>query len=138
MKIKVLLIMPNKEVQVVKIPANHNFIKNFIGDKIYRVYLSENIAMILNKNASIDEFNRILNSNIILGNFLIVSIKNNHMVSLKKKEIRKYINMFKLRKHQKKVERCKVRYLEEYYSNIKNMKQRNAEKNKKDIFNIAA
>lgn len=138
MKIKVLLVMPGKEVQTVRIPASIKYIKAFIGDELYRVKLNENTVLIANKNAKIDEFNRILGGNIILGTFLIVSIKNNRRVSMKKKDIRKFINMFKLRKHQRKVDIYKDEYLEEYYSNQRIMKQKNAERNKREIFNIAA
>lgn len=138
MKIKVLLVMPGKEVQIVKIPASIKFIKAFIGDELYRIKLNENTVLIANKNAKIDEFNRILGSNILLGNFIIVSSKNNRRVSMKKKDIRKFTNMFKLRKHQKKVDSYKEEYLEEYYSNQRIMKQKNAERNKREIFNIAA
>ena len=138
MKIKVLLVMPNKEVQVVKIPASTKFIKAFIGDDLYRVKLNETTVLIANKNAKVDEFNRILGENILLGIFLIVSIKNNHRVSMKKKDIRKFTNMFKLRKHQRKVELYKDEYLEEYYINQRIMKQKNAERNKREIFKMAA
>lgn len=138
MKIKVLLVMPNKEVQVVKIPASTKFIKAFIGDDLYRVKLNETTVLIANKNAKVDEFNRILGENILLGIFLIVSIKNNHSVSMKKKDIRKFTNMFKLRKHQRKVELYKDEYLEEYYTNQRIMKQKNAERNKREIFKMAA
>lgn len=138
MKIKVLLVMPNKEVQVVKIPACTKFIKAFIGDDLYRVKLNETTVLIANKNAKVDEFNRILGENILLGIFLIVSIKNNHRVSMKKKDIRKFTNMFKLRKHQRKVELYKDEYLEEYYTNQRIMKQKNAERNKREIFKMAA
>lgn len=138
MKIKVLLVMPNKEVQVVRIPASIKFIKAFIGDELYRIKLSETAVLIANKNAKVDEFNRILGGNIILGSFLIVSIKNNRRVSMKKKDIRKFTNMFKLRKHQKKVDIYKDEYLEEYYSNQRIMKQKNRERNKREIFNLAA
>lgn len=130
MKIKSLLVMPNKEVQVVRIPANIKFIKAFIGNELYRIKLNETTALIANKNASVDEFNRILEGNILLGTFLIVSIKNNRKVSMRKKEIRKFTNMFKLRKHQKKVNIYKNEYLEEYYSKQRIMKQKNAERNK--------
>ena len=130
--------MPGKEVQAVKIPASIKYIKAFIGDELYRVKLNENTVIIANKNAKIDEFNRILGGNILLGTFIIVSIKNNRRVSMKKKDIRKFTNMFKLRKHQKKVDIYKDEYLEEYYSNQRIMKQKNAERNKREIFNIAA
>lgn len=137
MKIKVLLVMPNKEVQVVRIPANIKFIKAFIGKNLYRIKLNDRNIIISNKNAGIDEFNRILGGNILLGAFLIVSIKNNRRVSIKKKDIRKYTNMFKLRKHQRKIDIYKDEYLEEYYSNQRVMKQKNREQNKREIFNIA-
>ena len=138
MKIKVLLVMPNKEVQVIRIPANIKFIKAFIGDELYRIKLNENALLLANKNAGLDEFNRILGGNIILGPFLIVSIKNNHRMSMKKKDIRKFTNMFKLRKHQKKVDMYKDEYLEEYYSNQRTMKRKNRKINKREIFNLAA
>ena len=76
MKIKSLLVMPGKEVQIVKIPASIKYIKAFIGEELYKVKLNENTLLIANKNAKIDEFNRILGTNILLGTFLIVSIKN--------------------------------------------------------------
>ena len=138
MKIKVLLVMPGKEVQIVKIPASIKYIKAFIGEELYKVKLNENTLLIANENATIDEFNRILGGDILLGTFFIISIKNNRRVSMKKKDIRKYTNMFKLRKHQKKIESYKEEYLEEYYSNQRIMKQKNAERNKKEIFSIAA
>lgn len=138
MKIKVLLVMPNKEVQVIKIPGSIKFIKSFIGENLYRIKLNNRNIIIANKNASIDEFNRILGGNILLGSFLIVSIKNNRRVSIKKKDIRKYTNMFKLRKHQRKIEIYKDEYLEEYYSNQRIMKEKNREQNKREIFNLAA
>lgn len=138
MKIKSLLVIPGKEVQIVKIPASIKYIKAFIGEELYKVKLNENTLLIANKNAKIDEFNRILGTNILLGTFLIVSIKNNRRISMRKKDIRKFTNMFKLRKHQKKVEAYKEEYLEEYYTNQRIMKQKNAERNKREIFKIAA
>lgn len=138
MKIKVLLVMPGKEVQIAKIPASIKYIKSFIGEELYRIKLNENTMLIADKNAKVDDFNRILAGNIILGTFLIVSIKNNRRTSMKKKDIRKFCNMFKLRKHQKKVNICREEYLEEYYSNQRKMKQKNAKRNKEQIFKIAA
>lgn len=138
MRIKVLLVMPGKEVQTIKIPASVKFIKSFIGEELYRIKLNENTVILANKNPKIDEFNRIIGENILLGTFIIVSIKKNHRVSMKKKDIRKFYNMFKLRKHQKKIDRYKEEYLENYYTNQKIMKQKNAEKNEKEIIKLAA
>lgn len=138
MKIKVLLVIPGKEVQTVRIPASIKFIKSFIGENLFRIKLDENTVLIANKNAKFDDFNRIFKGNIILGTFLIISIKNNRRVSMKKKTIRKYTNMFKIKKHQKKIDIYKDEYLEEFYSNQRKMKQKNAKRNKEEIFKIAA
>ena len=129
MKIKVLLVMPGKEPQIVRIPASIKYIKSFIGENLYRIKLSENTTLIANRDANMADFNRMLGDKIILGTFFVVS---------KKKDIRKYTNMFKLRKHQKKIDIYREDYLEEYYSNQRKMKQKNAKRNKEQIFKIAA
>lgn len=138
MKIKVLLVMPNKEVQIVKIPTSTKFIKSFIGDNLFTIKLGENTIVIANKNAQFDEFNRIVGGNILLGTFLVVSLKKNRKVSMKKRDIKRYNNMFKLKKHQHKIEIYKNAYLEEYYLNQRKTKRQNAEITKREIFNIAA
>ena len=138
MWIKVLLVIPNQEVQVVKIPPSLKFIKSFIGENLFRLKLSKNTLLIANKNANIEDFNRIVGGNIILGTFLVISIKNNCRVSMKKKDVRRYTNMFKLRKHKRKIDMYKEEWLEEYYSKQRERKQKNAERNKKEIFKKAA
>lgn len=138
MKIKVLLVMPGKEVQTVKIPASIKFIKAFIGEELQRFKINENTTIIANKNALNDEFNRLFKGNIILGTFIIVSVKNNHRISMKKKDIRRFSNMFKLSKHEKKINRYKEEFLEEYYFNQRKMKQANAKRNKEEIFKMVA
>lgn len=138
MKIKVLLVMPGKEVQTVRIPASIKYIKSFIGENLFRIKLDSNNILIADKDANFADFNRLLGGNVILGSFFIVSIKNNRRVSMKKKDIRKYTNMFKLKKHQRKIDLYKDEYLEEFYSNQRKMKQKNAKRNKEEIFKIAA
>ena len=49
MKVKVLLVMPGKEVQIMKIPASFKFIKSFIGEELYEVKLDKNIMILANK-----------------------------------------------------------------------------------------
>ena len=139
MKIKVLLVMPDKEAQVVRIPANIKFLKTFLGENLLRIKLDDNNMIIANKDAKIDEFNRFLNGNVILGTFIIVSVrKNNRKVSMKKRDIRKYTNFFKLRKHQKKIDKIKDEYLEEFYFAQRKRKLENRKRNKEIIFKIAA
>ena len=74
----------------------------------------------------------------MLGTFLIIATKNNRRVSLKKKDIRKFTNMFKLKKHQKKIDKYKEEYLEEYYYNQRKMKLKNAKRNKEELLKLAA
>ncbi len=137
MKIKVLMVMPGKEVQIIKIPASMKFIRSFIGKDLFKIELDKNIMLIASKNANNDEFNRLVFDNIILGTFLVVCIKNNRIVSMKKKDLRRYFNIFKLRKHKKKIDIYKTEYLEEYYSNQRKIKQKNAIENRENLFKVA-
>lgn len=138
MKIKVLLVIPGMEGKIVKIPPNDKFIKSFIGEELFRIKLDENNILIASNNARIDEFNRFFKRNIILGKFLIMSIKNGRKVSIKRRDIRKYKNMFKLRKHEKKIDKYREEFLEEYYSKQRTMKLKNREINKAELFKNVA
>ena len=57
---------------------------------------------------------------------------------MKKRDIRKYTNFFKLRKHQKKIDKIKDEYLEEFYFAQRKRKLENRKRNKEIIFKIAA
>ena len=57
---------------------------------------------------------------------------------MKKKDIRKFYNMFKLVKHQKKITMYKEEFLEEYYYRQRKMKVKNRKHNKEVIFKNAA
>jgi len=138
MKIKVLLVMPGKEIQIVKIPASIKFIKSFIGNELYRIKLNRNTVIIANRDAKLDEFNRFLDGNVILGAFLIVSIKNRHRVSMKKKDIKTFSNMFQLKKHKKEIDIYKNEYLANYYLKQIELQKINAENSKREIFEIVA
>lgn len=138
MRIKCLLVMPGKEVQKVKIPDSIKFIKALIGEELQKFKINNNTVIIANENASNDEFNRIFRGNIILGTFIVVSIRNNHIVSMKNKDIIKFSNIFKLSKHQKKINSYKEDFLEELYSNQRKIKQKNAKRNKEEIFKLVA
>lgn len=138
MKIKCLLVMPGKEVQIVRIPANIKFIKALIGENLLNIRANENNIIIANQNARNDEFNRFFQGNILYGTFIVVSLKKNRRTSMKKKDIRKFSNMFKLSKHEKKIERFKEEFLEEYYYQQRKIKQKNRKHNKEVIFKNAA
>lgn len=111
MKVKGLLVMPGQKVQKVRIPSNLKFIRRIVGKNLMRIMLDEDTILLFDKNAKEDDFNRLLGSRIINGTFLIIGIKNKHRVSLKRKKIRKYTNMFKLEKHIKRINQYKEEYL---------------------------
>lgn len=138
MKIKCLLVMPGKEVQKVKIPANTKFIKSLIGENLLYIRASKNNIIITNRNAANDEFNRFYLGSILFGTFIVVSIKNKRRVSMKKRELKKFSNMFKLSKHQRKIEKAKEEFLEEYYYMQRKNKKKNRKHNKEQIFKNVA
>ena len=57
MKIKVLLVMPGKEVQLIRIPASIKFIKSFMGGDLYKKNINKNTIIIASKNAPNKEDN---------------------------------------------------------------------------------
>ncbi|MDO5555250.1 MAG: hypothetical protein Q4G09_00920 [Clostridia bacterium] len=118
-KIKSILVMADKEPQIVRVPAERKFFKGLIGDDLKISRLSDNTYLIANKNARLDDFNRFLNGDIILGTFIIIKMKKDKPSSFTKKEIRKYSNTFKLRRHQKKILLCREIFLSQYYLNSK-------------------
>ena len=138
MKIKGLLVIPGMETKVVKIPSNIKYLKSFIGDNLFKLPLDESNILIGNQNARVDELNRFYKGNIILGKFIIVSTKKNRNVSMKRKDIRKYRNAFKLKKHQKKIDMFREEFLEEHYSKQREMKLKNREINKNTLFKEVA
>ena len=138
MKVKCLLVMPGKEVQQAKIPANIKFIKALLGKELQMIKINESTTIYLSKNVDYTEQNRIFSGYILIGTFLVVSVKNNKIVSMKKKDIRKYTNMFKLSKHQKKIKYFREEFLEEYYFNQRKMREKCEKHNKEYIFKDAA
>lgn len=115
MKIKCLLIRPGEKVKVQRIPGNIQFIKKHIGNRLIQIKLEENAIILANKDARKIEFNRILGDKIINGTFLVVGIKDSRRVSLKKRQLRKYSNYFKLEKHEKRINQHKDNLLNMYY-----------------------
>ena len=137
MKIKVLLVAPGMEVQKVKIPASTKYIKSFLGNDLTKLNISNEIAFFANKNPNIEEFNRLYRGRILMGPFFIIGMKNQKLVSLKKRQVKKYMNMFKLSKH-KKVNIFKEEFLEQYYYKQRKIRKAAEKENKQKIFGLAA
>ena len=138
MKIKVLLVMPGKEVQIIRIPASIKFIKSFMGGDLYKKSINRNTIIIASKNVSNKDFNRIFRGEIIVGTFFVISTKKGRLTSMRKKNIRRYTNMFLLRKHIKKVNKYQDEYLENYYYKQIKRKEENRKHFREQIFNRKA
>jgi len=138
MKIKVLLVAPGMEVQKVRIPASTKFIKSFIGNDLIKLNITESVAIFANKNPNIEEFNRVYKDNIMMGSFFVVGLKKQKLASLKKREMKRYINLFKLSKHKVKIEKLKEEFLEKYYAKQINLKRKANKENRQRIFGLAA
>ena len=138
MKIKVLLVAPGMEVQKVRIPASTKFIKSFIGNDLIKLNITESVAIFANKNPNIEEFNRVYKDNIMMGSFFVVGLKRQKLASLKKREMKRYINLFKLSKHKVKIEKLKEEFLEKYYAKQINLKRKANKENRQRIFGLAA
>ena len=119
MKIKSLLVMPEKEVQLVRIPASLKFIKSLIGAKLIRIKLDDDTIILANKNAPREEYNRIVGQYIVRGSFLVIAMKNGRRTSLKKRQIKRYVNRFDLTKHKKKIDLYKNNFINKYLENVK-------------------
>lgn len=93
MKIKCLLVMPNKEVQKVKIPASTKFIKAFIGDNLLKIRANENNLIIANQNAENDEFNRFFQGCIVWYFYCCFNKKQKNYINEKEryKEVLQYV-----------------------------------------------
>lgn len=117
-KIKALLVMQNKETQVVRIPANTKFIKSLIGKDLQKINITDDIYIIANSNSKYQDANRFMGDDLILGDFLIVNSRKGRRISLNKKQIRKYSSVFKLKKHATKVNYFKEQYLRNYYATL--------------------
>lgn len=138
MKIKALLVMPGKETQVVKIPASLKFIRAFIGKNLFKIELTDNTFILANEKAPLEEFNRFYKGRIILGSFIIISTKKGHIYSMNKKSIRHYSNIFRLKRHKRKIQKYKNDFLEEYYSKKNESKQNTVTKRQETPSKVAA
>ena len=91
-KIKILVIEPKKEPVVKIIADEEKDILEIIGQEIGYIELEENVDLIYNDNAKIDnlDFNRVIKDDIICGTFVIAGNKNDDWCSLEDSKIQKY------------------------------------------------
>lgn len=98
-EIKILVIEPKKEPVVKIIADEEKDILKIIGQEIGYIELEENVDLIYNDNAKIDnlDFNRVIKDDIICGTFVIAGNKNDDWCSLEDSKIQKYKKIFALK-----------------------------------------
>lgn len=100
-KIRVLIVEPIGEPKEEEIEHSLEKMQSIVGGLIEFVALEENVDLICNEEGKINNLpiNRIVTNDVICGTFFITGHKNGDTISLTDKQIQKYKNYFKLRKH---------------------------------------
>lgn len=97
-KIRILVVEPDKEPYKKKIPHTLKDMQKVVGGLIEFVELEYNVDLICNEEGKIYSLpmNRAIQNDIIAGTFFIAGQHNGETISLSKKQIKRYKNIFKL------------------------------------------
>ena len=97
-KIRILVVEPNKEPYKKKIPHTLEDMQRVVGGLIEFVELEYNVDLICNEEGKIYNLpmNRAIQNDIVAGTFFIAGQHNGETISLSKKQIKRYKDIFKL------------------------------------------
>jgi len=100
-KIRILIVEPNKEPYQKKIQNTLKDLQNIVNGYIEVLQLEHNVDIICNEEGKINglPLNKVVDYDIIAGTFIIAGHKDSETISLSRKQIKKYKEMFKLSKH---------------------------------------
>ena len=113
-KIRILVVEPNKEPYQIKIEHTLRNLQKIVNGYIEIVELSPSVDLICNEEGKIKQLplNRFIDYDIIAGTFFIAGHRDEETISLSRKQIKKYKEIFKLSKHQD--------YMDFFFQNIRN------------------
>lgn len=102
-KIRILVVEPFKEPYQIKIEHTLKNLQKIVDGYIEILQLEHNVDIICNDEGKINKLplNRFVDYDIIAGTFIIAGYKDSETISLSKKQIKKYKEVFKLDKHKK-------------------------------------
>lgn len=102
-KIRVLIVEPNKESYQIRIEHTLKNLQEIVGGYIEILQLDYNTDLVCNDEGKINRLplNRFVDYDIIAGTFIIVGHKDSETISLSRKQIKKYKEVFRLNTHQK-------------------------------------
>ena len=97
-KIRIVVVEPNKEPYKKKITHTLEDMQRVVGGLIEFVELEYNVDLICNEEGKIYNLpmNRAIQNDIVTGTFFIAGQHNGETISLSKKQIKRYKNIFKL------------------------------------------
>lgn len=100
-KIRILVVEPNKEPYQKKIEHSLKNLQKTVNGYIEVLQLEHNVDIICNEEGKINglPFNKVVDYDIIVGTFIIAGHNDSETISLSRKQIKKYKEMFKLSKH---------------------------------------
>ena len=104
-KIRILVVEPSREPKEIKVEHTLENLQKLVDGLIEYVELDCNTDIICNEEGKLLglELNRKLGNDIIAGTFLIVGHHNEETISLSRKQIKKYKEIFRLA-HNKEIE----------------------------------
>ena len=105
-KIRVLIVQPNKEAKQVRIEHSLKDLQNLVGGLIEYIALDRNTDVICNEEGKLMnlELNRVLGRDVIAGTFLVVGNHYGEIISLSKKQLKKYKKFFCIENSKSKID----------------------------------
>ena len=102
-KIRVLIVEANKEPYQIRIEHTLKNLQRIVGGYIEILQLDYNTDLVCNDEGKINRLplNRFIDYDIIAGTFIIAGHKDSETISLSRKQIKKYKEIFRLNTHQK-------------------------------------
>ena len=102
-KIRILVVEPFKEPYQIRIEHTLKNLQEIVGGYIEILQLDYNTDLVCNDEGKINRLplNRFVDYDIIAGTFIIVGHKDSETISLSRKQIKKYKEVFRLNTHQK-------------------------------------
>ncbi len=102
-KIRILVVEPFKEPYQIRIEHTLKNLQKIVGGYIEILQLDYNTDLVCNDEGKINRLplNRFIDYDIIAGTFIIAGHKDSETISLSKKQIKKYKEVFRLDTHQK-------------------------------------
>ena len=102
-KIRILVVEPFKEPYQIRIEHTLKNLQRIVGGYIEILQLDYNTDLVCNDEGKINRLplNRFIDYDIIAGTFIIAGHKDSETISLSRKQIKKYKEIFRLNTHQK-------------------------------------